>query len=80
MTYRGTVRNGLVELEPGIQLADGTVVHVLLESAGGEPQGDASDSGGASPLVKYARLARVTGLPPDLSEQHDHYVHGTPKT
>ena len=79
MTYRGTVRNGLVELEPGIKLVDGTVVYVHLEGPGDEPQGDAPVLDGESPLVKYARLGRVTTLPSDLSAQHDHYIHGTQK-
>ncbi len=31
------------------------------------------------PLARYARFARKTGLPSDLSAQHDHYIHGTQK-
>lgn len=35
-----------------------------------------------SPLRGLAELAKecpITNAPPDWSEQHDHYVHGTPK-
>lgn len=32
-----------------------------------------------SALDKIARLARPGGLPADFSEQHDHYVRGTPR-
>ena len=67
MTYHGTVKNGTVQLEPGAKLPEGTKVEVRIVSPK-EP-----------PLQKYARLARRTGLPSDLSLQHDHYIHGTPK-
>jgi len=30
-------------------------------------------------LAELARLARPGGLPPDYSQQHDHYVKGTPR-
>ena len=36
-------------------------------------------SGMNEPLARYAGLARKTGLPSDLSAQHDHYIHGTQK-
>ncbi len=36
-------------------------------------------SGTTAPLAWYAGLAQVTGLPSDLSAQHDHYIRGTPK-
>ena len=35
------------------------------------------------PKTLYERYKNVAGiakgLPPDLAEQHDHYIHGTPK-
>ena len=33
----------------------------------------------ASALLKIAARARDLGFPPDFSEQHDHYIRGTPK-
>ena len=30
-------------------------------------------------LARIAKLARAGGLPPDYSEQHEHYVKGTPR-
>ena len=73
MTYRGTVHNGVIELDAGASLPDGTVVEVRPASQPSEPTDE------ERPLRKYARLARRTGLPADLSVQHDHYLYGTPK-
>ena len=70
MEYRGHVENGVVVLESGVALREGTVVRV-------EPiECD-------SPPTLADRLHRVIGmaegLPVDLAEQHDHYLHGQPK-
>ena len=66
MTYRGTVKGGVVHLESDAKLPEGTEVRVEpLESA--------------SPQVfeKLAKLAgRAKDLPPDLARNHDHYLHG----
>lgn len=71
MTMRGTVRNGVVVLDGDATLAEGTVVRV--ESV------DASEN---TPTL-YEQLqpivGSVSGLPSDLAEQHDHYLHGLPK-
>lgn len=66
VTYKGTVKNGRVELEAGANLPDGTDVNV-------EPIDDSED-----PADRLADEAVSTGLT-DLAEQHDHYAHGTPK-
>ncbi|MEW6251193.1 MAG: hypothetical protein AB1716_11135 [Planctomycetota bacterium] len=66
MSYLGTVRDGKVELPPGVLLPDGTRVRV--EPLDGEPD----------PVYGLADEAVPTGIA-DLSEQHDHYAHGTPK-
>ncbi len=66
MSYRGTVREGKVELEPGANLPEGTVVLV-------EPLPAETD-----PVYLLADDAIDTGIG-DLAEEHDHYAHGTPK-
>jgi hypothetical protein len=70
MSYRGEVRNGVIVLEPGASLAEGTIVRV--EPVEATPEPNLAD-----------RLQRVIGmaegLPTDLAEQHDHYLHGRPK-
>ncbi len=37
------------------------------------------EEGPSEAMLKLAARARDWGLPPDFSEQHDHYIHGTPK-
>jgi len=67
MSFIGKIRNGVVVLPPEAKLSDGTAVRVeSLEEIS---------------LAK--RLQDVIGiienLPSDFSENHDHYIHGTPK-
>lgn len=75
MTYRGRIQKGVVVLDEPADLEDGTLVRVevLRESATNPP----------SPRSLAERLAPVIGkaqtLPPDASEQHDHYLYATPK-
>ena len=70
MNYRGRINNGVVVLEDGADLPEGTEVRV-------EPV--------EQPTRKtlYERFKNVAGkaegLPADFAEQHDHYIHGSPK-
>jgi hypothetical protein len=66
----GTVRNGVIVVDHADDLPDGTKVKVLVESPQPRPSL-------AERLLKHA--GTVPGLPSDLADQHDHYVHGTPK-
>jgi hypothetical protein len=70
MTYRGHVKNGMVVLDDPVTLVEGTEVRV-------EPV----EVGSRKTLAE--RFARVIGavsdLPPDMAQQHDHYIHGTPR-
>ncbi len=67
MAYWGRVSKGVVVLPPEADLPDGTPVRV-------EPVA-------SKPLSQ--RLHKIIGvirnMPPDWAENHDHYVHGTPK-
>lgn len=80
MEYRGTIHSGLVVLENGAGLPDGTQVRVTPIEAEQSPTSpaDAPPTGtlGAR-LMKFAGRAR--GLPADLARNHDHYLYGTPK-
>jgi hypothetical protein len=71
MTYRGHVRNGQITLDEPIELPEGTEVRVnILSSADNQP----------TIWSKLLDLAgTVEGLPPDMAENHDHYLYGTPK-
>jgi hypothetical protein len=71
MTYKGHVENGVVVLDEPAQLPEGTEVEVDLLSD--ERQGPTMQA----VLLKYAGC--MSGLPADFAENHDHYIHGTPK-
>jgi hypothetical protein len=72
MSYRGTVKNGVVVLEPGAVLPDGTSVRVEPEQ-----QPVISDEE-LDPAWRMDELAGATGLS-DLSVNIDHYLYGHPK-
>jgi hypothetical protein len=71
MQMEGTVQNGVVILDNGHQLADGTRVQVIVREAATEK------------ITLRDRLLKLAGtvddLPPDMARNHDHYIHGTPK-
>ncbi len=71
MTYRGRVQGGVVVLEPGLQLPEGT--EVRLEPVSASDDLERLREG----LLELA--GTVTDTPADLAEQHDHYIHGSPK-
>ncbi len=71
MTYRGRVQNGVIVLDAADALPEGTEVEV-------SPVQDEEEI----PSL-YERLKDVIGiaegLPSDMAENHDHYIHGAPK-
>jgi hypothetical protein len=67
MTYRGHVKNGLIALDDPVQLPEGTEVSILVVDEG------------QNVLSKVSDLAVPGELPADFSEQHDHYIKGTPR-
>jgi hypothetical protein len=71
MVLEGTVTNGTIVLDQPCALPEGTRVEVVLN-----PTGDHRKS-----LREFLLESAgcMTDLPVDLAEQHDHYVHGTPK-
>jgi hypothetical protein len=76
MTYRGTMKNGVIVLEGPTGLMEGESVDVV-------PLSPQSISQGRQPTALQAALAKLAGtcpdLPRDIAENHDHYLHGTPK-
>lgn len=70
MTIAGTVQNGVVILDGAPALPDGTRVEVVLPV-------EAERKPTLHGLLKLA--GTVNDLPPDMAEQHDHYIHGTPR-
>jgi hypothetical protein len=73
MTIAGTVQNGVVILEGGPPLADGTRVEVVV------PTPQRQQEGQPTHLALLEVAGTVKGLPADFAAQHDHYIHGTPK-
>ncbi|MBM3333062.1 hypothetical protein FJY63_00205 [Candidatus Sumerlaeota bacterium] len=70
MAYRGHIQGGIVVIDDNIALPDGTIVVVEpIESA--------------CMMTLAERYKDIIGIAPDLpsdmAENHDHYVHGTPK-
>jgi hypothetical protein len=71
MEYRGRVKGGVVVLEAGATLPEGSEVRVA-PVVSGEGHGTIVD--------KLRALAgSAPDLPPDAARNHDHYLYGTPK-
>jgi hypothetical protein len=73
MTYRGEVKGGIIVLEPGAGLPDGTIVSVEPLSHDLKPPAEESDA-----LSRMGDLAVETGIE-DLAKNVDHYLYGHPK-
>jgi hypothetical protein len=71
MQLEGTVQNGVVVLDNGQHLPEGTRVEVKVREEAGKE------------LTLRERLLGLAGtvhdLPPDMARNHDHYIHGAPK-
>jgi hypothetical protein len=75
MVYHGIVKNGVVILREGANLAEGTEVCVEPIVRGEGPAAD-----GPTLIEQFEDIVgAVPELPPDMAQQHDHYLHGAPK-
>jgi hypothetical protein len=85
MTYRGTVKDGVIVLDAGARLTEGTVVEVReAQTAAPAPPDVARSQNTEAEGPTWAEKWKVfigtcQGLPSDLAENHDHYIHGTEK-
>ncbi len=71
MTYRGRVKNGIIVLDPPATLPEGEEVLVNIVAA---------DLPGRTWAEVFGDvIGSVKDGPPDSSENHDHYLYGTPK-
>lgn len=79
MTYRGTVRKGVIVLDGGVTLNEGTMVEV--HPVRSPSQGiDGRDAAQPTIWEKLAATSgRVTGLPPDAARNMDDYLYDTPQ-
>ena len=78
MVYEGTVHNGVVVLENGIQLPEGAAVKVELLSQPSETKKATIDKSQLDPVFRMGELAEDTGIP-DLGVNINHYLYGHPK-
>jgi len=75
----GRVVNGVIILENGGTLPDGTIVRVE-PVATSEPGDQVNEIGKLREmLLSYAGAINDPELPTDLAENLDHYLYGTPK-
>jgi hypothetical protein len=72
MVYHGQVQNGVVVLDDGVQLPEGTAVTVQTV------QPPSVDEGADDRVYRLGDLAGPTGVP-DLAVNIDHYLYGHPK-
>jgi len=71
MTYTGHIENGVVVFDGPGRPPEGTIVRIEEVSK-------------AEPVPTWAEVFRdfigvIDDLPEDMAENHDHYIHGTPK-
>ena len=78
MTYRGTVKSGVVVLPEDVTLPEGADVVVTFPDEAPAQAGEPSIWSKLSDLGQWAEDL-ATDLPPDLAANHDHYLHGLPK-
>ena len=83
MTVRGKVKKGKVLLNNPKALADGTEVEVRPVKKARKPAKTGSKKK-KPPLRSLAEryapfIGKAKGLPPDMSENLDHYLYGLPK-
>ena len=77
MVYQGTVHNGVVVFENGVQLPEGTPVRVELIKEE-QPQQEQPSKADADIVFRMSDYAVDTGIP-DLGVNIDHYLYGHPK-
>ena len=77
MTYRGKFSRGTVVLPPGADIPEGADVEVTPVP----PPPNGGEQKEVPTLAERFKdfIGVCKGLPPDLAENHDHYLYGTPK-
>ena len=75
MTYRGTVRGGVIVVDGPAMPPEGAVVSVNVI----EPMPAEETSAPTWAEVFKDVIGKAKGLPDDSSINHDHYLYGVPK-
>ncbi len=73
MTYRGRVENGVVVLEAGVHLSEGTDVRVETVEAESPAEMERLREG----LLSFSGV--VKDGPLDLARNHGHFLYGVPR-
>ncbi len=76
MSITGIVEKGTVKLPPGVNLPDGTTVLIQPETAPDKPR-ILKEGHPFAWMEEY--IGCIDSLPEDFADEHDHYIHGTPK-
>ena len=78
MTYRGKYSKGTVTLPRDVDIPEGAEVEVTPVAP---PPNGGAEAGQSPTLYETLKpfIGILKGLPSDLAENHDHYIHGTPK-
>ena len=75
MTYHGHIENGQVIFNEEVNLPNGTEVTVFVRAKGKDGEEEVP--------TLYEQLepfiGKIDGLPPDASQNIDHYLYGHPK-
>jgi hypothetical protein len=77
MRLEGIVQNGVIVLNNGGTLPEGTPVEVTVKGEVKTAEAEAEKEPTLAYLRKYSGC--MPDLPADFAAQHDHYLHGTPK-
>ena len=77
MTYKAHIKNGAVVLDEPVELPEGATVTVTVYS---EPEAAEEEENIPTLYDRYKSfIGKAKGLPSDLAENHDYYLHGLPK-
>ncbi len=77
MVYRGRVEKGVILLDEPVKLPEGTEVDVSVRAPSIRPDSEAQ----VPTLFEQLHdvIGKAQGLPTDLAENHDFYLHGLQK-
>ena len=76
MSIEGTFVNGVVIFDEPPHLPDGTRVEVVVPLV---RQTESAEHGEPTMRNLLKLAGKASDLPADFAEQHDHYIHGTPR-
>lgn len=79
MVYPGQVKKGTVVLDASKAVPDGSEVAVRVQRDSARRTGKGHKRN-PTLLERFRHIVGIVDdLPPDFSENHDHYLYGTPK-